>query len=159
MFRKSLLLLSLVSFAALIAWGVAPNGATPACASATSPATDCTIKLTVDPPSMAGTASSPGNVSVHFQVTNVPPCYKITGADVTFTVTRNNAPTIKKTVTVSPLAVNTSTGAVSGTGSTSLGLGQNLPLGQQPNAIVAEVKVTAEADPRKQRTESNTKSL
>ncbi len=159
MFRKSLLLFSFASIAALIAWGFAPGGSTPACASTTSTKPDCTIKLTVDSPSMAGTAASPGNVSAHFQVTNVPPCYRITGAEVTFTVTRNNAPTIRRTVNVSPLAVNASTGAVSGTASTSLGLGQNLPLGEQPNAIVAEVKVTAEADPRKQRTESNTKSL
>jgi hypothetical protein len=108
---------------------------------------------------MTGTAASPGNVSVHFKVTNVPPCYRITGADVTFTITRNNAPTITRTVSVSTFATSLSTGAVSGSASTSLGLGQNLPLGQQPNAIVAEVRVKAEADPVKHRTESNTKTL
>ncbi len=154
MFRKSFLLLSLVAFAALIAWGVAPGGSTPACASATSAqSANCALQLTVNQPSLTGTPASPNRVGVTWNVTNVPPCFKITGAQITFTVTRNNAPTIVKVVNVS--GNNTNGGAIA-----DLGLGQNLPPPQRPNAITAEVRVTAEAiDPVKHRTESNTKAL
>ena len=49
MFRKNLLILSLIGLAALIAWGVAPGNATTACASATATA-NCALQLTVSRP-------------------------------------------------------------------------------------------------------------
>jgi len=152
MFRKSLLLFSMISLAVLIAWGIAPNAATPACASTTSAqAGNCALQLTVNQPSLTGTVVSPKKVGVTWQVTNVPPCYKITETKVTFTVTQNNNSTIIKHVTI-PGPGNAALA--------DLGLGENLPPPQRPNAIIAEVNVKAEPiDPIKRRTESNTKNL
>src|SRR5215510_6700335 len=70
MFRKSVLLLSLVVLAALIGWGFAPGGSTPACASASS-ATNCTLQVTVNRPAFVGTAQNPQTASVTWTVTNL----------------------------------------------------------------------------------------
>lgn len=152
MFRKSLLLVSLVAFAALIAWGIAPGGSTPACASATS-AANCALQLTVNKPVFVGTAQNPTSASVGWNITNLPPCYAITESVVTFTITRNNQPNvvINRTVTGSGTAVLVNLANI---------LGSNLDPGFRPNAIVAEVKVKASAiDPNKTRTESNTLAI
>jgi len=152
MLRKSILFLSLASIAALIAWGFAPSGSTPACAAAGS-ATDCTLQVTVNRPAFVGTVQNPQSASVTWNVTNLPPCYQITESEVTFTITRNNQPNVvlKKTVTGS--ATTTAVNLVNG-------LGSNLAAGFQPNAIVAEVRVKASAiDPNKTKTESNTLTL
>jgi hypothetical protein len=152
MFRKSVLLLSLVVLAALIGWGFAPGGSTPACASASS-ATNCALQITVNRPAFVGTAQNPQTASVTWTVTNLPPCYQITESEVTFTITRNNQPNVVLKKTVVGAATNTSVNLVNA-------LGSNLAAGFQPNAIVAEVRVKASAiDPNKTKTESNTLSL
>src|SRR5262245_52396323 len=152
MLRKSLLLLSFASIAALIAWGFGPGGAKSVCASASS-ATDCTLQVTVNRPAFVGTAQNPQTASVTWSITNLPPCYEIVESEVTFTITRNNQPNVvlKKTVTGS--GTSTTVNLVNS-------LGSNLALGFQPNAIVAEVRVKARAiNPDKTRTESNTLSI
>ncbi|MGH9937413.1 MAG: hypothetical protein ACREAM_14295 [Blastocatellia bacterium] len=152
MFRKSLLLLSLVSIAALMVWGFAPGGSTPACASATSSA-NCALQLTVNRPAFVGTAQNPQTASVTWNITNLPPCYQITESEVTFTITRNNQPNVVIKRTVIGAATNVSVSLVNA-------LGSNLASGFRPNAIVAEVRVKASAiDPNKTRTESNSLAL
>ena len=149
MLRRSIYLLSFVAMAALIAWGFIPRTTTPACAAGSS-AANCAIQFTVNPPSLTGTPASPSKVGVTWTVTNIPPCYTITGADVQFTITRKNAGNIVKKV------------SVTGTGNSvlaDLNLGSNLPVGERPDAITAEVTLKAEADPNKRRTEANTKTL
>src|SRR5262245_37214121 len=100
MFRKSLLLVSLVAFAALATWGFTRGGATTASASSTS-AVNCALQVTVNRPAFVGTAQNPQSASVTWNVTNLPPCYEITESEVTYTITRNNQPNvvIKRTVT------------------------------------------------------------
>jgi hypothetical protein len=152
MFRKNLLLLSLVALAALIGWGFGPGGSTPACASA-SAATNCTLQVTVNRPAFVGTAQNPQSASVTWNITNLPPCYQITESEVTFTITRNNQPNVVLKKTVTGAATNVSVSLVNA-------LGSNLAAGFQPNAIVAEVRVKASAiDPNKTKTESNTLTL
>jgi hypothetical protein len=152
MFRKSLLFISLVAFAALIAWGVAPGGAKSACASAAS-AQNCALQVTVNRPAFVGTAQNPQTASVTWSITNLPPCYQITESEVTFTITRNNQPNVVIKRTVIGAATNVSVSLVNA-------LGSNLAPGFQPNAIVAEVRVKASAiDPNKTRTESNTLTI
>jgi hypothetical protein len=152
MLRKTILLLSLASIAALIAWGFAPGGSTPACAAGTT-AQNCALQVTVNRPAFVGTAQNPQSASVTWSIASLPPCYQVTESEVTFTITRNNQPNVvlKKTVTGS--ATNTAVSLVSS-------LGANLAPGFQPNAIVAEVRVKASAiDPNKTKTESNTLTL
>lgn len=152
MLRKSILFLSLASIAALIAWGFAPGGATPACASASS-AQNCALQVTVNRPAFVGTAQNPQTASVTWNITNLPPCYQITESEVTFTITRNNQPNVVIKRTVIGAATNVSVSLVNA-------LGANLALGFQPNAIIAEVRVKASAiDPNKTRTESNTLTI
>ena len=151
MLRKSLLFFSFASIAALIAWGVAPGGAKSACASATSAQNPCVIQASVDPPILNGSPASPTSARVTWSITNVPTCYRLTSKTITFTITRNNAPNIVK-------VVNAPGTATSGSTSVSLAdLGQNLPAAERINAIVVEVRQTAEPeDPVKARTFSNT---
>jgi len=152
MFRKSLLLLSSISLAALIVWGLAPRNATTACASATS-TVNCALQLTVNRPAFVGTAQNPQTASVTWNITNLPPCYEIVETTVTFTITRNNQPNVVLNKTVTGSATSTSVNLVNA-------LGSNLALGFQPNAIVAEVRVKARAiNPDKTRTESNTLAI
>ena len=152
MLRKSLLLLSFASIAALIAWGFASGGAKSACASSAS-ATDCTLQVTVNRPAFVGTAQNPQSASVTWNITNLPPCYQVTESEVTFTITRNNQPNVVLKKTVTGAATTTAVNLVSA-------LGSNLAAGFQPNAIVAEVRVKASAiDPNKTKTESNTLTL
>ncbi len=148
MFRKSLLLLPLVAFAALIAWGFATGGATPACASSAS-AANCALQLTVNRPAFVGTAQNPQSASVTWSITNLPPCYQVTESEVTFTITRNNQPNVVIKRTVIGAGTNVSVSLVNS-------LGSNLQPGFRPNAITAEVRVKASAiDPNKTKTESN----
>jgi hypothetical protein len=101
---------------------------------------------------LQGSPQNPKAVSVAWQITNLPPCYTITGSEVQFTITRNNQPNVVKKVNI--------TGAGTTASLDLTFLGTNLPVGQRPNAIVAEVKVTAVVtDPQKKWTESNTLSL
>ncbi|HMB30117.1 MAG TPA: hypothetical protein VKS99_18540 [Blastocatellia bacterium] len=152
MLRKSLLLLSFASIAALIAWGFAPRGAKSACAAA-SAAADCTLQVTVNRPAFVGTVQNPQTASVTWTITNLPPCYQVTESEVTFTITRNNQPNVVIKRTVTGAGTNVSVNLVNA-------LGSNLAAGFQPNAIVAEVRVKASAiDPNKTKTESNTLSL
>ena len=152
MFRKSLWLLSFASIAALIAWGFAPGGAKPDCASAVS-AQNCALQVTVNRPAFVGTAQNPQTASVTWNITNLPPCYQITESEVTFTITRNNQPNVVLKKTVTGAGTNTSVNLVNA-------LGSNLAAGFQPNAIVAEVRVKASAiDPNKTKTESNTLTI
>jgi len=150
MTRKNLLLLSIISLSALITWVLAPAGSKPACAAG---ATDqCILRHTVNRPVITGSAENPKSVSVTWQLTNLPPCYAVTGTEVTFTITRNNQPNIVKVVNIAGNAAKAVQDLTF--------LGSNLPVGQRPNAIVAEVRVTAAAtDPRKIWTESNTLAL
>ena len=152
MLRKSLLFFSFASIAALIAWGFAPGGAKPACASAAS-AQNCALQVTVNRPAFVGTAQNPQTASATWNVTNLPPCYQITESEVTFTITRNNQPNVVIKRTVTGAATNVSVSLVNA-------LGANLAAGFQPNAIVAEVRVKASAiDPNKTKTESNTLTI
>ncbi|MGH9844651.1 MAG: hypothetical protein ACREEM_38520 [Blastocatellia bacterium] len=152
MFRKSLLLLPLIAFGALIAWGVAPGGSTPACASATS-AANCTLQLTVNKPVFTGTAQNPQSASVTWNIANLPPCYEVTESQVTFTITRNNQPNVVLNKTVTGSGTTTTVNLANS-------LGSNLAPGFRPNAIVAEVRVKASAiDPNKTKTESNTLAI
>ena len=152
MFRKSLLLLSLVAFAALIGWAFAPGGSTPACASASS-ATNCALEVTVNRPAFVGTAQNPQSASVTWNIANLPPCYQITESEVTFTITRNNQPNVVIKKTVIGAATNVSVSLVNA-------LGSNLAPGFQPNAVVAEVRVKASAIERnKTKTESNSLTI
>src|SRR5262245_65166361 len=152
MFRKSLLLLSSISLAALIVWGLAPGKATTACASATS-TVNCALQLSVNRPAFVGTAQNPQTASVTWNITNLPPCYEIAETTVTFTITRNNQPNVVINRTITGNVTNVSVNLVNA-------LGSNLAAGFQPNAIVAEVRVKAKAiNPDKTRTESNTLAL
>lgn len=152
MLRRSILFLSFVSIAALMAWGFAPSGAKFACASASS-AADCTLQVSVNRPAFVGTAQNPQSVSVTWNITNLPPCYQISESEVTFTITRNNQPNVVIKRTVNGAATNVSVNVVTA-------LGSNLAQGFQPNAIVAEVRVKASAiDPNKTKTESNTLAI
>jgi len=150
MLRKRLLLISFASIAALIAWGFAPGGSTHACASASSVA-NCTLQVSVNQPVFTSTAQNPQSATVTRNITNLPPCYQVTQSEVTFTVTRNNQPNVllKKTITGSATTATVSLAS----------LGANLAKGDQPNAIVAEVTVTATADPQKRKTESASLTL
>jgi len=147
MLRKSLLFLSFASIGALIAWGFAPGGAKSACASAAS-AQNCALQVTVNRPAFVGTAQNPQTASVTWNITNLPPCYQITESEVTFTITRNNQRNVVVKKTVVGAGTNSSVDLA-------LLLGSNLAPGFQPNAIVAEVRVKASADPNKFKTESN----
>src|SRR5215475_6263889 len=84
MLRKSILVLSLASIAALIAWGFAPSRSTSACA-ATSTA-PCALDVAVNNPALQGTPAKPTGATVTWTITE-PPCYKIVGVDVTFNFT------------------------------------------------------------------------
>ncbi len=153
MIRKSIMLLSIASLIALIVWGFAPSAAPTACASgAASVQANCALQLTVDRPVFNGTAQDPRSASVHWNITNLPPCYQIAETTVTFTITRNNQPNVVLTKTVTSgtsTAVNLATP-----------LGSNLAPGFRPNAIVAEVRVKATAiNPDKTKTESNTLAI
>jgi hypothetical protein len=143
---------SMLSLAALIGWGFAPGGSTPACASAAA-AANCALQLTVNQPAFVGTAQNPQSASVTWNVTNLPPCYEITESEVTFTITRNNQPNVVLRKTVPGSGTFTSVNLASS-------LGTNLAPGARPNAIVAEVRVKARAiDPNKTKTESNTRAI
>lgn len=97
MFRKGLLLLSLVSVSALGVWGLTPAGATPASAPATA---DCRVRLTVNAPTLAGPLYHPDSVSVTWTIDNVPPCYRITSQQVTFNIVQRDGDNIQKIVNV-----------------------------------------------------------
>jgi hypothetical protein len=152
MLRKSILFLSLASIAAMIAWGFAPGGSTPVCASSSS-AQNCALQITVNRPAFVGTAQNPQTASVTWNITNLPPCYQVTESEVTFTITRNNQPNVVIKRTVIGAATNVAVSLVNA-------LGSNLAQGFQPNAIVAEVRVKVAAiDPNKTKTESNVLTL
>src|SRR5499426_2324811 len=152
MFRKGFQTFSIISLVALVGWGIAPDGATPASASSTS-ATNCALQVTVNRPAFVGTAQNPQQASVTWNITNLPPCYQITESEVTFTITRNNQPNVVIKKTVTGAGTNVSVNLVNA-------LGSNLAAGFQPNAIVAEVRVKASViDPNKTKTESNTLTI
>src|SRR5262249_11377705 len=140
------------SIAALIAWGFAPSRSTSACASAAgAAAANCALQVSVSKPVFSGTVENPTNASVTWSVTNLPPCYTISESEVTFTVNRNNKPSVAFKKTISGSATTTTVSLSS--------LGTNLSKGFQPNTITAEVRVTATADPKKTATEANSKTL
>lgn len=101
MFRKSILLFSSFSLAALIAWGLVPFNVTPASASAT-PATsaECRLKLTTLAPTLTGPLYHPESVNVSWTVDNVPPCYRISGIQVTFNIVQRDGDNKQKIVNV-----------------------------------------------------------
>ncbi len=135
MLRKSLLLLSIVSFAALITWGFAPGGATPASASV-APATtpDCRVSLTVNNPILQGTRKRPEGANVSWTITNVPPCYRISAIQVTFNFTLADGTTKQRVVNVAGNATSAQT---------TLNLTADLPRADRPNTVTANVLVTA----------------
>ena len=152
MFRKSILLLSIIALATLIAWGFTSRTSKPVCAAGSS-AANCALQITVNRPAFVGTAQNPQTASVTWSVTNLPPCYEVTESTVTFTITRNNQPNVVLNKTVTGSATTTSVNLVNS-------LGSNLAPGFRPNAIVAEVRVKAKAiDPEKTKTESNTLAI
>jgi len=113
----------------------------------------CALQITVNRPALVGTVENPQTASVTWTITNLPPCYRITESEVTFTITRNNQPNIVIKRTVTGAATNVAANLVNA-------LGSNLATGFQPNMIVAEVRVKASAiDPHKTKTESNSLSI
>ena len=113
----------------------------------------CALQIAVNRPAFVGTAEDPQTASVTWSITNLPPCYRITESEVTFTITRNNQPNVVVKKTVTGAATNVSASLVNT-------LGSNLTPGFQPNAIVAEVRVKASAiDPHKTKIESNTLTI
>lgn len=144
MLRKSILFLSFASIAALITWGFAPGGATPACASAASAQNQCALQLTVNNPVFQGTPAQPQGATVSWTITNKPPCYRIDGSEVTFTFQLNDGSVAQRVVNVNGNATTAQ-----------LNLAVNpLPAGKRPNAITANVLVKAIADPVRKKAES-----
>jgi hypothetical protein len=99
MFRRSLLLFSIVSISALAAWGFAPARATTSSASPSATA-DCRVRLSVNAPTLAGPLYHPDSVSVTWTIDNVPPCYTITSQTVTFNIVQRDGGNVQKIVTV-----------------------------------------------------------
>lgn len=135
MFRKSLLLLSLVSIAALLVWGFASGGATPASASATSAqGADCRVRLTVNNPQLQGPTAFPQGARVSWTIDNVPPCYRISGIQVTFNFTLADGSAKQKIVNVAGNATQAQT---------QLNLAAPLPRQDRPTVITATVVAQA----------------
>ncbi len=135
MFRKYLLSCSIISLAALIAWGVAPGGATPASASATSATNaDCKVRLTVNDPLLNGTPANPQGARVTWTVDNVPPCYRIEGFRVTFNFTLADGSTHQRIVNAAGTA---------NTAGVALNLSAPLPRRDRPTVITATVVAKA----------------
>jgi hypothetical protein len=135
MFRKSLLLLSFVSFAALLVWGFAPGGATPASASMTSATTqDCRVRLSVNNPVLQGTPANPTGARVTWTVDNVPPCYRIQGIRVTFNFTLADGSAKQKIENVAGNATQAST---------AISVAAPLARRDRPTVITATVVATA----------------
>jgi hypothetical protein len=147
MLRKSILLLSFASIAALIAWGFVPGSSTPA--SAATSAGQCELDFTVNNPTLQGSITQPTGATVTWTINNKPPCYKIVGAEVTFNFNLNDGTNIQKVVNVTG---NTTNAQVN------LALSP-LPAGKRPNAIVANVIIKAVADPIKKRADSGVVAL
>jgi hypothetical protein len=139
MLRKSILFLSLASIAAMIAWGFAPGGSTPVCASSTSAQGPCALQVAVNNPTFQGTAAQPTGAAVSWTIANKPPCYRITGSEVTFTFQLNNGSVAQRVVNITGNGTNASL---------NLALAP-LPANTRPNGVTANVLVRAVADPIK----------
>lgn len=149
MLRKSILFLSLASITALIAWGFAPGGATPACASAASAQGQCQLQFTVNSPTLQGSPGQPTGATVSWTITNRPPCYRIDGSQVTFNFNLNDGTNIQRVVNVAGNATNAQ-----------VNLAVNpLPPNKRVNAITANVIVKAIADPIQKRADSGVVAL
>ncbi|MCI0697487.1 hypothetical protein L0337_36450 [candidate division KSB1 bacterium] len=139
MLRKSILFLSLTSIAALMAWGFAPGGSTPVCASAASAQGQCRLQVSVNSPTFQGTPAQPTGAAVSWTITNKPPCYRIIGSQVTFNFQLNNGSTARRVVNVPGNGTNASLNLATAP----------LPANIRPNGLTANVQVRAEADPLK----------
>lgn len=133
MFRKCLLSSSMLSLIALIAWGLAPATATPASA---TPATtnDCRVRLTVNDPILNGSPASPQGARVTWTVDNVPPCYRISGFQVTFNFTLADGSSHQRVVNAAGTA---------NMAGVALNLNTPLPRRDRPTVITATVVATA----------------
>jgi len=148
MLRKSILVLSLASIAALIAWEFAPSRSMSACAAtSTSP---CALDVEVSNPKLQGTPAKPTGATVAWKITNLPPCYRIVGADVTFNFTMGDA-------SVESRPGKPKFGPAGGTAEADLT--KPLPANKKVGAITATVIVNAIADPIKKKSDSGAVSF
>jgi hypothetical protein len=139
MLRKSILFLSFASIAALIAWGFAPGGSTPVCASSASAQSPCALRVTVNNPTFQGTPANPTGAAVSWTIANKPQCYRIVGSEVTFTFQLNNGNVEQRVVNIAGNATSASLNLAAGP----------LPANTRPNGLTANVQVRAIADPLK----------
>jgi hypothetical protein len=146
MLRKSLLFVSMISFAALMVWSFALRGVTPASASATSATFTCARpSFTLNQPVLQGTPANPTGVRVTWSNVTVPDCYRISEFKVTFNAVLRNGDTRDLSVTVPGNA--TQAQAAINTGP--------VPPGNRPTVITATVVAVAvpiEAQLRKSET-------
>jgi hypothetical protein len=135
MFRKSLFLLSLISLAGLVAWGITAGKAAPAAATAL-PATngECRVRLTVNDPILNGTPANPQGARVTWTVDNVPSCYRIESIRATFNFTLADGSSHQKVVNVAGNATQASA---------PLNLTAPLPRRDRPTVITATVVARA----------------